>query len=196
MKKLLALSVFVLMLVFFSICVYAQEAEMVEVEKGPKGVKIVDVVVMQATVQAINANERIIILADDAGNVQTIEVDPEVKNFDQIALGDIVTVEYFESVALFLGSPGDKPGESVNQIMHTAEKGERPGMVAIDVVEIIATVDAIDKENRKVKLKGPDATVAAVKVDPSIGNLENIKVGDIVHARFTEAVAVSVTEPE
>lgn len=196
MKKLLSVSVFVLMLISFSICAYAQEAEMVEVEKGPKGVKIVDVVVMQATVQALNANERIIVLADGAGNVQTIEVAPEVKNFAQIALGDIVTVEYFESVALFLGSPGDKPGESINQVMHTAEKGERPGMVAIDVVEIIATVDAIDKENMKVKLKGADGNVVTVKVDPNMGNLENIKVGDTVHARYTEAVAVSVTEPQ
>lgn len=196
MKKLLTLSVFMLMLISFSVCAYAQEAEMVEVEKSKKGVKIVDVIVMQATVQAINANERIVILADQAGNVQTIEVDPEVKNFDQIALGDIVTVEYFESVALFLGSPDNKPGEFETQIMQTAEKGERPGMVAIDVVEIIATVEAIDKENMKVKLKGADGKVVSVKVDPSMGNLENIKVGDTVHARYTEAVAVSVTEPQ
>lgn len=195
MKKSLSLSVFVLMLISFSIFAYAQEAEMVEVEKSKKGVKIVDVVVMQATVQAINANERIVILADQAGNVQTIEVDPEVKNFDQIALGDIVTVEYFESVALFLGSPDNKPGEFTNQIVQTAEKGDRPGMVVIDVVEIIATVESIDKENMKVKLKGADDKVVTVKVDPSMGNLENIKVGDTVHARYTEAVAVSVTEP-
>jgi len=196
MKKLLTLSVFVLMLISFSVCAFAQEAEMVEVEKSKKGVKIVDVVVMQATVQAINANERIVILADQAGNAQTIEVDPEVKNFDQIALGDIVTVEYFESVALFLGSPDNKPEEFETQIMQTAEKGESPGMVAIDVVEIIATVEAIDKENMKVKLKGADGKVVSVKLDPSMGNLENIKVGDTVHARYTEAVAVSVTEPQ
>ena len=196
MKKLFSLSVFVLMLISFSICANAQEAEMVEVEANKKGFKVIDVVVMQARVQAINVNERIVILADDAGNVQTVEVDPEVKNFDQIALGDIVTVEYFESVALFLGSPDDKPGESATQVVQTAEKGERPAMVAIDVVEIIATVEAIDKENRKVKLKGADGNVVTVKVDPSMGDLENIKVGDTVHARYTEAVAVSVTEPE
>ena len=68
-------------------------------------------------------------------------------------------------------------------------------MVVIDVVEIIATVESIDKENMKVKLKGADDKVVTVKVDPSMGNLENIKVGDTVHARYTEAVAVSVTEP-
>ena len=195
MKKLLTLSVFVLMIVSFSIGAFAQGEEVLEVEKNNKGFKIIDVVMMQATVQAINANERIIVLADDAGNVQTIEVDPEVKNFDQIALGDVVTVEYFESVALFLGSPDSKPGESTTQITQTAEKGDRPGMVVIDVVEIIATVEAIDKENRKVKLKGADGNVVKLKVDPSMGDMENIKVGDMVHARYTEAVAVSVTEP-
>lgn len=195
MKKLLSLSVFVLMIVSFSIGAFAQGEEVLEVETNNKGFKIIDMVMMQATVQAINANERIIVLADDAGNVQTIEVDPEVKNFDQIALGDIVTVEYFESVALYLGSPDSKPGEFATQITQTAEKGDRPGMVVIDVVEIIATVEAIDKENRKVKLKGADGNVVKLKVDPSMGDMENIKVGDMVHARYTEAVAVSVTEP-
>jgi hypothetical protein len=196
MKKLLSLSVFLLMLISYSICANAQEAEMVDVETSNKGIKLIDVVVMQATVQAINVNERIVILADDAGNVQTVEVDPGVKNFDQIALGDKVTVEYLESVALFLGSPNNKPGESATQVIHTTDKGDKPGMIVIDVVEIIATVEAVDKENRKVKLKGADGNVVAIKVDPSMGNLENIKVGDTVHARFTEAVAVSVTEPK
>ena len=37
---------------------------------------------------------------------------------------------------------------------------------------------------------------ASVEVDPEMGNFENIKVGDTVHARYTEAVAVSVTEPQ
>ncbi len=69
-------------------------------------------------------------------------------------------------------------------------------MVAIDVVEIIATVESIDKENSKVKLKGADGNVITLKVDPSMADMEKIKVGNTIHARYTEAVAVSVTEPQ
>ncbi len=196
MSKLCSFLVAALLVVSFSAQAFAQAEEVVEMQQGPKGIKLVDAVVMTATVQAINVNERLIILGDDQGNVQVVEASPEVKNFDQIALGDQLRIEFFESVALFLGSPADKPAESETQIMHTAPKGDKPGMVAVDVVEVIATVVEIDKENMKVKLKGPDGNVVTVKVDPAMGNLENIKVGDNIHARYTEALAISIQTPE
>ncbi len=46
MKKLLSLSVFVLMLISYSICANAQEAEMVEVETSNKGMKVIDIIVL------------------------------------------------------------------------------------------------------------------------------------------------------
>lgn len=196
MSKLFSFLVAALLVISFSAQAFAQAEEVVEMQEGPKGIKLVDAVVMTATVQAINVNERLVILGDDEGNVQVVEASPEVKNFDQIALGDEVRIEFFESVALFLGSPADKPGESETQVMHTAAKGDKPAMVAVDVVEVVATVVAIDKENMKVKLKGPDGNVLTVKVDPAMGNLENIKVGDNIHARYTEALAISVQTPE
>ncbi|MEM7009558.1 MAG: hypothetical protein AAF462_10530 [Thermodesulfobacteriota bacterium] len=195
MKTVFSILVAALLVISFSAQAFAEVEEMVEMQKGPKGIKLVDAVVMTATVQALNLNERLIILGDDAGNVQVVEAGPEVKNFDQIELGDQVVIEFFESVALFLGSPADKPGESETQIMHTAAEGDKPGMIAVDVIEVIATVVEIDKENMKVKLKGPDGNVVTVKVDPAMGNLENIKVGDNIHARYTEALAVSVQRP-
>ena len=196
MSKLFSFLVAALLVISFSAQAFAQAEEVVEMQQGPKGIKLVDAVVMTATVQAINVNERLVILADDAGNVQVVEASPEVKNFDQIALGDEVRIEFFESVALFLGSPADKPGESETQVMHTTAKGDKPGMVAVDVVEVIATVVEIDKENMKVKLKGADGNIVTVKVDPSMRNLENLKVGDTIHARYTEALAISVQTPE
>lgn len=196
MSKIFSFLVAALLVISFSAQAFAQAEEVVEIQEGPKGIKLVDAVVITATVQAINVNERLVILGDDEGNVQVVEASPEVKNFDQIALGDEVRIEFFESVALFLGSPADKPVESETQVMHTAAKGDKPGMVAVDVLEVIATVVAIDKENMKVKLKGPDGNVVTVKVDPAMGNLENIKVGDNIHARYTEALAISVQTPE
>ena len=172
MSKIFSFLVAALLVISFSAQAFAQAEEVVEIQEGPKGIKLVDAVVITATVQAINVNERLVIL------------------------GDEVRIEFFESVALFLGSPADKPVESETQVMHTAAKGDKPGMVAVDVLEVIATVVAIDKENMKVKLKGPDGNVVTVKVDPAMGNLENIKVGDNIHARYTEALAISVQTPE
>jgi len=77
----------------------------------------------------------------------------------------------------------------------TAPKGEKPGMVAVDVVEEIVTVEAIDRANQKVMLKGPDDKVATVKVPPEIGDLTKIKVGDKIRIRYTRALAISVQKP-
>ena len=59
------------------------------------------------------------------------------------------------------------------------------------MVEVVS----IDKENRRVELKGPEGNVVSIKVKPEIGDLDKIKVGDKIRARYTEAVAVSVQSP-
>jgi len=195
MKKLLLFSVFALMVVSFSAGVFAQDGATKMMKKTDTGVELSGTVVLTATVQAINVNDRLIVLADSAGNVQIVEAGPEVKNFDQIAIGDQVTAEFYESVALQIADPNAEPvgGEAMGVM--TAPKGEKPGMVVIDVISEIVTVEAIDKANQKVKLKGPDGKVATVTVDPSIGDLTKIKVGDKIRITFTEALAISVQKP-
>ena len=154
MKKTISFLVVCLVVISFSTHAFSETEVEAQVQEGAKGIKVSETVAMTATVQALNVNERLVILADDEGNVQVVEAGPEVKNFDQIALGDQVTIEFYESVALFLGSPNDKPGATDTQMLHTAAKGDKPGMIAVDVVDVIATVVAIDKENMKVKSKG------------------------------------------
>ena len=50
----------------------------------------------------------------------------------------------------------------------------------------------IDKEIHKVYLQDPSGRTVRVNVDPSINDLKDMKVGDLVNARFTKAVAISV----
>ena len=57
-----------------------------------------------------------------------------------------------------------------------------------------ATVSKIDRENRMITLIGPEGNSVTAKVDPRVGNMENIKEGDRLHIRYTDAVAISVSE--
>jgi len=195
MKKLLLFSVFALIIVSFSTGAFAQDGATKMMKKTDTGVELVGTAVMTATVQSINVKDRFIVLADAESNVQIVNAGPEVKNFDQIVVGDQVTAEFYESVAFQLAPPDAEPAEGEAMGMMTAAKGEKPGMVAIDVVSEIVTVEAIDKSNQKVKLKGPDGQVATVKVDPSIGDLTKIKVGDKIRVSYTKALAISVQKP-
>ena len=188
------LIVLVIVVFPFSIISFAQDMEEVKWEKTDSSIMLGKSTVVTATVQALNVNERKVVLIGESGNVEVVEVGPEVKNFDQIDIGDKVTVEFYRSVAIHLGPPDELPKERETKFQITAPKGEKPGLLAVDVIDIIATVGKIDKKNRMVTLIGPEGNSITAKVDPRVGDLEKIKEGDKLHVRYTEAVAISVTE--
>lgn len=163
--------------------------------KEKKGVEIGQTAKLSAEVVAVNQADRIVSLRGAEGNVLAVKVGQEAHNFDQIEVGDKVNVEYVESVALFLGAPGQEPEASASQVVKRAPKGEMPAGVEINTVDVSATVEDIDRENRTVTLKRPDGRLVTTRVDESVKAFDTLKVGDTVHARYTQAVAVSVEKP-
>lgn len=117
------------------------------------------------------------------------------RNFDQIEVGDQVKAQYYESVALYLGKRGQKPEESAGLVVARSAKGDKPAAVAVEAVDISATVQAIDRTKRTVTLKGPDGKLLTTKVDKSVKVFDTLRVGDSIHARYTEAIAISVEKP-
>ncbi len=61
-----------------------------------------------------------------------------------------------------------------------------------ELVSVSATVQAVDQANRIVTLKGPEGEVFDLKVGPEVKNLPQVKVGDVVVAKYFEAVAIEV----
>lgn len=73
---------------------------------------------------------------------------------------------------------------------HRGKMVEAGGMA--ETATVSATVQAVDQEKRIVTLKGPEGNVFDVKVGPEVRNLPQVKPGDIVVAKYFEAVAVEV----
>ena len=71
-----------------------------------QGVKVGRAVKVTAEVVAIDRVDRTVVLLGSKGNVVEVEVGHEARDFDQIEVGDQIKVEYYESVALFLGKKG------------------------------------------------------------------------------------------
>ena len=57
---------------------------------------------------------------------------------------------------------------------------------------ISARVESIDKAQRQLMLKGPKGNVQTVTAGPEVGNFDQIKVGDMVVARFMEALTLTL----
>jgi hypothetical protein len=66
------------------------------------------------------------------------------------------------------------------------------GIDVVDVIKTTATVEKIDLEKRKVTLLLEDGKHKTFKVDKSVQNLDQVKVGDHLKISYTEEVIVLV----
>ena len=144
-----------------------------------------------STVQEIDQETRKVTLRDPEGNLNTFTAGPEVRNLAQVQQGDIVLMEYYQGFAYVVEPATSAVRERVDTVgVGRADLGEKPGASITDTVDVIAAVEAIDAETRMVTLKGAQKTVT-LKVADDV-DLSAVKVGDEVHASFTQSFAVSV----
>lgn len=161
----------------------------------PDRVEVSDEIEVIAEVVAIDKAGRIVTLLGPEGNKVDIEAGDEVRNFDQIEVGDKVKVTYYESVAVYLGVPGSQPEAGATEVLARAAKGDKPGGVVTSVIEASASVKAINRSRRTVTLELADGNVITSKVDPSAKAYDTLKVGDTIHVRLTRALAIAVEAP-
>jgi len=147
---------------------------------------------VRAVVVGLDKATRTLDLKGPKGRVVSLQASDEVKNFDQIQLGDHVVVRYLRALTLELKKSG-------SQIMERTEKGdaavakpgERPAVAAARQVQVMANVIAVNPKTKTVTLKGPKGNVVdLVLEDPK--QVAKVKKGDQVEAVYTEAIAVSV----
>jgi len=144
-----------------------------------------------ASVEAVDSAERTVTLKGPAGDIVTLSVGPEVQNFDQIRVGDLVVVRYLEALTLELKKRGTAERERTESgVSGRASPGERPAAIDAHEVHVVADVIAVDPLTQTVRLRGPTRVVDLRVDDPEQFKL--VAVGDQVEATYTEAVAISV----
>ena len=189
MKKLLSVLAAGLLAVS-SVAISAED--MTSTEKP--GAMASELIILTATVEAIDLETRMVTLKGPEGNTVTLKVDEQARNLAQVKVGDQVQAEYYESVALYAQKPdGSLPAAAEMAAMERAPEGEKPGMAAVKSKILTATIESIDLEKRTVALKGPEGNTLNLKLDDRTEKMENLKIGDQVVARFTRAIAISVT---
>ena len=145
-----------------------------------------------AVVEAINHETREVTLRGPEGNATSFVASEEARNLDQVSVGDIVMAEYEQSLSIeVFANDGSAPGAGAIAAAGRSEKGEMPGMAAIDATVVTAIVEEINLEANTFKLKGPSGEIKEyVAQDPE--NLKKAAVGDLVVITYTEAIAISV----
>ena len=164
----------------------------VAVASQPGAAGIAQTVEFSASVTAIDKASRTITLKGPKGDEVKVVAGPEVKNFDQLKVGDVVNAKYVESLVLELKKGGGLPVAKTEKAGAAAAKpGEKPAGVGGRQVTVVGNVTKIDAGTQTVTVKGPERTVDLKVRDPEQFKL--IAVGDQIQATYTEALAVAVT---
>ena len=159
---------------------------------APGKAVVVGTVRVTAMVVQLDRATRTVQLKGNDGSVVDILVPPEAKKFDQVNVGDLVTVEYAKALSLELKKTGSGVRGTSSQ---SASAPPRAGAVAGGAVghqvTVMANIVAINAKTGTVTLKGPKGNTMELAV-PDPGQLKLAKVGDQVEAVYVEAVAISV----
>ena len=165
-------------------------ASLVEKDKG--AVTTANAVEFQGIITAIDKATREVTIRGGSGNELTITAGPQVKNFKQIKVGDLVTLSYIAALGLDLKKGGGRLRERIESDQAVAAKpGEKPGLVASRTVKVIADVSAVDAAAGTITLRGPTRSIDLSVKDKEL--LKDIRVGDQIAATYEEAVAIAVT---
>lgn len=174
---------------------FAQQSAPTAAPRVMEGVSAEDIKTVTAKVEAIDLTNRTVTLKGQMGRVVTLKVDPSVKNFAQVKVGDQLTLKYKEALTIKLEKSTVERSASVTSTGPiTAAPGSKPGIAAEQQTVIIASVEALDPQTQEVLLKGPLDGYAEVKVkDPAM--FKKVQVGDKVKFTYTEAVVLDVSTP-
>jgi len=148
-----------------------------------------------AKVTAVDAAKRTVTLQGASGKTRTIEVGDQVRNFDQIKVGDTVHARYTQALALELKKGGGAMPAPTEEgaITPPPAPGAKPGGTIARKVTMTAEVIAVDQAKQMATLRGPAGNEVDVEAqDPS--QLQNVKKGDHVQVTYVEALAIKVAE--
>ena len=140
-----------------------------------------------AKVDRIERSSRVVTLRT-ADNVYTsVYIDPTIKAYDTLKVGDVITVRYTESVIVQV-RPDAKPAPVTNT---TGDARKAGGEDVIDQQKLVVTIDKIDSQGLFVSYRTHDNQRRMYAVqDKKL--IEGLKPGDRVEITLTRARAVSI----
>lgn len=160
-----------------------------------QGATAVDTVEAKALVTGVDQENRQVGLQTTDGELITIVAGPEVRNFDQIEVGDTVKAIYTQAVAAHLAEVDETAaGADVAIAGVRAEEGDKPAAAIGQEVRTIVEILSYDASSNVVTFVLPDGFVRSVVVrKPEMQAFaETLQPNDKVEIAFAEAIGIGV----
>ncbi len=145
-----------------------------------------------ATIVALDVPGRLIAVRRRNGEEQTYKVGPDVTRLKEFAVGDVIKVEYQQTLELEYQPPGSETvAPESGATLGRSGMNEAPGGMVSAGVQATVKVTAVDAKERLVSFQGPKGEIHQVRAGPGI-QLDKLKVGDRLLATYVENVAIRV----
>jgi hypothetical protein len=152
---------------------------------------IVDEVVVNARIEAIDHEARELTIVDGSGDSATVQFGPEIEGFDRLKVGDTVTFRYYESIFYAIRKP-DQPrvlpsrsGEAVG------EQGPNPGATLSRQQTATLTIVSVDAEAPSLTVLTEDGRRLSFRPFRQT-DVERLEAGDLMDVTYTRALVISV----
>jgi hypothetical protein len=148
---------------------------------------------VQARIVGIDPATRTLMLNTGGDHAVPVVMGREVRNFERLRVGDRVDVMFKNALILkaVKARPEDKGIRKRVETEVYTPAGNTPGYGSVKQVEIIATVQSINLQNKTITLRGAGRT-DTFDLSPEMA-ADHLKPGDTIHAVFISATAVQVT---
>jgi hypothetical protein len=161
----------------------------------PKNVERSQLLTAKATVVDINQVTRLVTLKGEDGKVVRFRAGLDVQNLPQVSVGDVVTVQYYESLMMRVLDPHEASVNTSGTDAARAQPGEMPGAAVAQQQTVTVTILSTDKTAGTATFTLPSGEVMTVRAaDPK--NLDLIKENDRVSVTYTEAMGIKVEKAQ
>ena len=148
-----------------------------------------------ATVVSIDRTARRVVLAPEDGGQVTVYAGNEIRNLDQIEVGDTVVTDYFRSVVAQVASPDSSDDPIVAIDGARAAEGEAPGAFGLVATDLVVRLLAYDANSGRARVRLPDGSETGVTVPSELRRfVEQRSIGERIQVTIVEAVALSLEE--
>ena len=149
---------------------------------------------VQARVDAVDPATRLVALHGPNGPA-VVMAGPEVRNFNQIHVGDEVHITYYAGLAAQMTKKKGANGAPVEVTdTYMAAPGARPAAGVSNTITTIVKIQSVDTSFNTVTFKRPDGFERTLPVESDEGQkfIRTLSPGDEVEVVYTEAVAIAV----
>jgi flagellar basal body L-ring protein FlgH len=143
-------------------------------------------VTVRATVDRIQKPERVVTFRAEGNLFQNVYFDPTVKGFDDLKVGDVVTVRYQQSVVVKVNR-----NAKLSTARDTTAEAQKTDPTVMQQLTAVVTVDSVDIANHQITYRTADDRKMAQAVDDT-SLLKGLHSGDRIEVTLTRAKAISI----